>query len=141
MAKPTFVFVPGGFHTPGVYDKVISILEPQGYECIKVALPSISNELATKDISNDVEAIEAAVAGCVDEGKDVVFVAHSYGGVSTCQMPRSLSKTSRVSKDLKGGIIRIVIIAGFLVPEGFQTAPEGSIEAFPHDNFVVDVEV
>lgn len=37
-----------------------------------------------------------------------------------------LDKATALSKALKGGVIRMVFIAAFLVPKGFQHSPKGT---------------
>ena len=127
MGKPTFVLVPGAWHTPAIYDGVIEALVEHGYAAVKVDLPSVEATPPTYDFAEDVGAIIAAVTILVDEGKDVVVVAHSYSGQPVGEIPRELSKKARGDKGLLGGVTRLVFIMAFLVPEGFQAAPRGDI--------------
>lgn len=131
MSKPTFVFVPGAWHSPDAYDGVISRLTTFGFESVKVSLPSVGCDPPTEDFSDDVSAIKEAVTKLIDTEKDVVLVAHSYGGLPCGEMPKELSSSDRASKDLRGGIIRLVLIASFLALEGFQMVPKGSGEGMP----------
>ena len=46
-----------------------------------------------------------------------------------------LDKATALSKGLKGGVIRMVYIVAFLVPEGFQHSPKGT-----RDNVVPEMK-
>ena len=127
MSKPTFVFVPGAWHSPDAYDKVIGGLKAHGYSSVKVKLPSVGGAPATYDFKEDVNTITGAVTGVVEEEKDVIVISHSYSGQPVGEIPRELSKNERESKGLKGGVVRLVFIMAFLVPEGFQAAPRDDI--------------
>lgn len=140
MAKPTFVFVPGAWHSSDAYDKVIDGLESQGYSSVKVTLPSVGGAPATYDFKEDVEVINDAVTKLIDQGKEVVVIAHSYSGQPVGELPKNLSKKERELQGLPGGVIRLVFIMAFLVPEGFQAAPRDDISTM-YWFMTVDLEV
>lgn len=78
-SKISFVFVPGAWHSPEYWGKVIAQIEPEGYKCVAVPLPStLSDPAAT--FGDDVKAVQAAIATETAQGRDVVVVVHSYGG-------------------------------------------------------------
>jgi len=77
--KPTLVLVPGSWHRPETWDKVIAILEKQQYKCVPVALPStLGNTSVT--YGDDVGAVRAVIEAEITQGRDVVLIQHSYGG-------------------------------------------------------------
>ena len=125
MPKPVFLLVPGAWHSSDYYGKVIASLKAHGYEYATVTLPSVG--ASTYDFTEDATAIREGASELVEEGHDVVVVAHSYSGLPTGQLPQSLSKAEREKNDLKGGIIRLVFIVAYMVPEGFQAAPRDDI--------------
>ena len=127
MSKPTFVFVPGAWHLPDAYDSVITGLESYGYSSVKVNLPSVGGAQATYDFKEDVDAILNAVTALVDQSKEVIVIGHSYSGQPVGEIPKELSKTEREKKQLKGGVIRLIFIMAFIVPEGFQAAPRDDV--------------
>ena len=58
--NPTLIFIPGGWHTAAVWDKVIKLMEAQGYKCIGVNLPSCSsNPSAT--FYDDIQAVRSVI--------------------------------------------------------------------------------
>ena len=140
MSKPVFVFVPGAWHTPDVYDPLISHLTSSGYESAKVTLPSVGASPPTYDFTEDVDAVKATINDLIKQEKDIVLVAHSYAGLVVGELPKELGKRDRQSKGLNGGIVRLVFIMAFLVPEGGQLAARGDISTLP-PHIKTDVEV
>lgn len=131
MSKPTIAFVPGAFHSPDTYKSVIHILEAHSYECVGVHLPSVGPSTACEDFSEDVAAIRASVEKLVEEEKEVVIVLHSYSGLPGSEALEGLGKKNRQADGKKGGVIRIVFIMAYLVPEGFQQVAKGDNTKFP----------
>lgn len=78
---PTLVFVPGAWHRAACYDKVAKILrEKHKLKCISVTLPSTTGNPAAT-FKDDLDAARKAISGETSSGRDVVVVAHSYGGI------------------------------------------------------------
>ncbi|KAF2475686.1 alpha/beta-hydrolase [Lindgomyces ingoldianus] len=114
---PTIVFIPGSFCPPFFYDD--SIQKPivsRGYEMHVLQYPSIGykpNSLPT--MADDAAFISAEVAKVADEGKDIVLVAHSYGGIPASESVKGLSKADRKKAGKKGGVVRLAYMTA-LVP-------------------------
>jgi len=83
MSKPTIVFVHGAWHGARFFEKVISLLEPLGYECITVALPSVGSIPPVKSLDGDIEVVRTAVMRALDAGQDVMVNAHSKSSSSS----------------------------------------------------------
>src|ERR1700761_2736068 len=82
MAKPTILFVPGAWHSPVHYEKIMKELEQHGYETEGVALATVDpRDPPNTDADSDVEVISAAVNRILSSGKNVVLVTHSYSGI------------------------------------------------------------
>lgn len=114
--KPVIVLVPGAWHGPEHYGPLIKHLHAAGYETDAVALPSVGGEL--KNWDPDVEAIRASITKAVDANKEVVLVAHSYGGLPSQEACKGLDKATIESQGKKGGIIRLCWLCAFLGDEG-----------------------
>lgn len=127
MSKPTFVCVPGAFHTAEVYSPILEILRNDGYPAIALTLPSVGASPAHPDFLGDVNCIRDCLIRLVSEGKEVVLVAHSYGGIPTCQAPEELSRKEREEKGFPGGVIRLVFIMAYAMPEGFLPTAAGGV--------------
>lgn len=122
---PTLVFVPGSWHKPTCYDKIIKLLEEeQKLKCIRVTLPSTSgNPDAT--FKNDIDATQDAISSETTQGRNVVIIAHSYGGmvgnsaIKGFAKPRdtvatsstSLSTSNQSQTPTKGYVIGLILIA------------------------------
>ncbi|CAG8950319.1 hypothetical protein HYFRA_00006812 [Hymenoscyphus fraxineus] len=126
MFKPTFICVHGAWHTSSCWDEVKSLLEAQGYECICPDLPTTNSNPPKDDFTEDVEMIRSTVEKLVNDGKHVILVTHSYSGVPGGQALKGLDKPSCEKRGIKGGVIRLVYIASFMVPEGFQNSTKGT---------------
>ncbi|EGD95979.1 hypothetical protein TESG_03441 [Trichophyton tonsurans CBS 112818] len=77
---PTLVFIPGAWHKPTCFEKITNILSERNFKCVLVTLPSTqgSPEATFKD---DLDAARTAISDETTQGRDVVVLAHSYGGM------------------------------------------------------------
>ncbi|KAI1209569.1 alpha/beta-hydrolase [Annulohypoxylon truncatum] len=125
MSKPVFVLLHGAWHGPQCWSTLISELNKENYSAIAPALPSSGSSPPTPNWSGDVEIIRKTVSDLVQE-YDVVVVAHSFSGMTAGTALEGLDKQATTSKGLKGGVVRLIYITAFLVPEGFQHSPHGT---------------
>ncbi|KAH6672705.1 Alpha/beta hydrolase fold-1 [Plectosphaerella plurivora] len=116
MAAPTIVFVPGAWHGPEAFDAVRKDLDTRGYPTSAVSLPSVGTNDSSVAIAADTAAVRAELESLVNEGKDVVLVVHSYGGIPGSNAVRGLSKAER--SDAKGSVLMVVYMAAFAIPAG-----------------------
>ncbi|PGH19700.1 hypothetical protein AJ80_03855 [Polytolypa hystricis UAMH7299] len=123
VKKPTIVFVPGAWHTPAGYDKLLPLLHAAGYATTAVDLPSVGASPGVPDFSADVTAIRNTVSGLVELlGRDVVVVSHSYGGVPATEALRGLSKQDQRAQGGKGGVVGLAYVAAILPQVGGSLA-------------------
>ncbi|KIV99839.1 uncharacterized protein PV09_08508 [Verruconis gallopava] len=115
MVKPSFVFVPGAWHRAEIWNKVAFILEAQGYKCLLVTLPT-TNGSNTSSFVDDVHATQDMIRSETSQGRDVVVVVHSYGGV----VGQSAMKGFTVTKD--SGNNTGHVIGQFIIASGFAIA-------------------
>lgn len=79
---------------------------------------------------DDARRITDELVRLVDiQNKNVVIVAHSYGGIVATQAAEArFSKASRDSNGKEGGLIRIIYLAAPLVPVGASlSTPLGGV--------------
>ena len=121
-AKPSIVVVPGSFSPAYLYDNVIAALTANGYEAQTIEMPSVgrkgSSPAAT--MAEDAAHIQSATSKLANEGKDVILVTHSYGGVPGTESVKGIRKAERENEGMKGGVIRIVYLTSLIVPVGFS---------------------
>ncbi|KAK4200390.1 putative esterase [Triangularia verruculosa] len=125
MAKPVFVLLHGAWHSPSCWSRVILELDKAGYRAVAPALPSSGSIPPTPDWSEDVKTIRQTVSELVEED-DVVVVTHSFSGMTGGTALEGLDKETCTSNRMKGGVVRLIYITAFIVPEGFQHSPEGT---------------
>jgi pimeloyl-ACP methyl ester carboxylesterase len=128
MSKPIFVLLHGAWHTPRCWDRLVRELAKAGYESVAPALPSSGSVPPNPDWCADVDVIRKTVLDLIDKERDVVVVMHSFSGMTGGTALDGLDKESRISKDLKGGVSRLIYVVAFIVPEGFQHSSRGTRE-------------
>lgn len=128
--KPGIVLVTGAWHVPEHFAVLQHALEARGYETYAPRLPTLgSTSLTWKD---DAAAIQQAVVKRMDEGKEFIIAAHSYGGVPGCAATKGYTVHDRSKAGKKGGFRAVLFIAAFAIPEpglDLLTAFGGT---FPH---------
>lgn len=120
QAQPVFVLAPGAWHTPDCYQNVQDRLHAQGWETRAVAYPSVGAEPPTKGAFDDAAAVRAEVQALVDQGRQVIVVGHSYGGLVISEASKDLGYKQRQAEGKAGGIILLVYLTAFVVPKGLS---------------------
>ena len=118
MAKPVFIFVHGAWHTKEFFDPVIALLEPLGYKCVALSMPSVGSYPPVQSLDEDIATVRSAVLTELELGNDVVMNAHSWGGIPTTSALDGLSKAERAREGKKGGVVKITLVAAWLRPKG-----------------------
>ncbi|KAK2024225.1 alpha/beta-hydrolase [Colletotrichum zoysiae] len=113
---PTILFVPGAWHKPWVFDLVRDDLAGRGYPTAAVALPSVGSTDVNAGLGQDANAVRAELQGLVDAGREVVVVAHSYGGIPVANAVEGLNYKDRVAQKKIGGVLMIIHMASFAIP-------------------------
>ncbi|KAJ5893449.1 hypothetical protein N7495_005140 [Penicillium taxi] len=118
MSNPVIVIVPGAWHRPKHYQHVIDGLEKVNYEAVGVTLPSVDSIPPHPSWDQDAQEIRDVILGYLNTGKDVITVAHSFGGVSMSEAVQGLGKDDRERQGLKGAVLRLVYICAMILPAG-----------------------
>ena len=127
MSKPTFVLVPGAWHKPDIYSKVAGFLMKHGYPSLRPPLPSAGAMPPNMSFDEDVNGIRECLTKLViEEEREVILVVHSYTGMPGAEAPKGSGKKERQEKGLKGGVVRLVFIMAYAMPEGFQPTAGGA---------------
>jgi pimeloyl-ACP methyl ester carboxylesterase len=134
LSKAAFVLVHGGWHNHSTWDKVVPMLEAQGFAPLTLDLPGAGvNAIAPKSLrlrpfdltafaterspvagvtqSERTQAVVALVreAASLGNGK-VVLVGHSAGGLTI----------SAVAEQVPDLLLAVVYVSGFMLPNGMQ---------------------
>ena len=126
--KPTILLVHGGWHLPVHYRPALDVLELAGYLIEAPALPSCVDGKSTPE--DDAQLIARRASELVDAGKEVVAIAHSYGGMVASEALSGLGVREREEKGLAGGVKRIIYTAAFVPLPGTsieKTSPTDSV--------------
>lgn len=121
-SKITFVIVPGAWHPASLYDEFTSRLRDAGYGAVVATYPSCGSpnpQTATCEQDTDVLR-QQCISLIEDGGKELLLVCHSYGGIPGGGAAFGLSKKDRLQEGKEGGVIGLVYMSAFVVPEGIS---------------------
>jgi hypothetical protein len=115
--KPVIFVVPGAFHRPIHYRKIIDLLRVEGYEVISIDLVVCGEEVDPEtSFFDDGAAVRKILTPLLDQGRKALIVSHSYGSMPTSVIVESLTLAERAEQGLQGGIIGVISLAGFAFP-------------------------
>ncbi|ETS76281.1 hypothetical protein PFICI_11668 [Pestalotiopsis fici W106-1] len=123
---PTVLFVHGSWHTPLHFAKIREIFEDAGYPTSCPRQPTVG---ASPPIGllEDAQCIRDEVQRLVNEDKDVIVIAHSYGGVVTTQAVEVVfSKKKRLENGQRSGVLSLVYMCAFML--SMDTSLAGTFE-------------
>ncbi|KAL8791948.1 MAG: hypothetical protein Q9195_005437 [Heterodermia aff. obscurata] len=118
--KPTILIVPGAWHPPSAYSELATHLESAGFPTLTLQLPSLNSPTATAATCGaDTDSVREKLIALIEpDGKDVLVIAHSYGGIPAGGASRGLSKTTRSQAGARGGVIGLLYMCAHVVPGG-----------------------
>ncbi|XXG96608.1 RNA helicase [Hypoxylon texense] len=137
MPKPTILFIPGSFTPPEFYDNVINAVAAKGYEIKALHYPSIGLKTGPREgepptMYDDATFIATEVASLADEGKDVMLVAHSYGGMPATESTKGMTRNERQKQGKPGGIVRFAYMTVLLPTIGCSA--KDTLAELPDEN-------
>lgn len=118
--QPIFVLAPGAWHTPDCFQIVQDKLHARGYETRAVAYPSVGAEPPTKGLFDDAAAVRAEIEVLAEQGRQVIVVVHSYGGLVGAEAVQGLGLKQRQAAGKKGGVSLLVYLSAFVTPKGMS---------------------
>ncbi|KAK7707496.1 hypothetical protein SLS64_007015 [Diaporthe eres] len=118
IAKPDIVIVPGAWQIEPSWTLFRGYLEKAGYNVSQVTLPSVGVSLTGLD--TDVSATQAVIDPLLEEGKEVVVLCHSMGGLVAANSVESRDIASRSVGGLEGGVVQLIYLAAFITPAGYS---------------------
>ncbi|KAF7181447.1 hypothetical protein CNMCM7691_000665 [Aspergillus felis] len=108
-SRPTLIFVPGSWHRPTCYNPIIKLLEPK-LRCIAVSLPSTAYD-PEATFKDDLDAAQDAIFAETGNGRNVVVIAHSYGGIVGNSAIKGFTKPKDADDSRSGYVIGLILIA------------------------------
>ena len=116
--KPTIVFAPGAWHTPDCFDPARDVLAARGWSVEAINYPSVGAEPPTVGLAEDAKVVRETLQRLADEGKSIVLVVHSYGGLVGANAVEGLGYKRRAQQGKTGGVIMFVYLSAFVTPLG-----------------------
>ncbi|KAL2860652.1 Alpha/beta hydrolase fold-1 [Aspergillus pseudodeflectus] len=118
-SKPTVVFSIGAWLKPDTFDVIRAKLTERGIPSEAPAHPSIGAEPPNKTLADDVASLRSVLTRLIEkEGKDIVLVGHSYGGVVASSAAEGFAKADRKAAGQEGGVALVVYMAAFALDKG-----------------------
>jgi len=119
------ILVPGAWMHPSTYETFLTILHNDGSPTSYASYPSLN---PVDPLKADVVADSASICKRVmlplieQQGKEVVVVMYSYGGMPGSVASAGLGKIQRAHQEKKGEVVGLVFISGFVLQEGASVA-------------------
>lgn len=135
--QPVFVFAPGAWHTPDCFEIVQGKLDKQGYTTSAVAYPSVDAEPPTRGLFDDAAALRRDILVQTTQGKQVIVVVHSYGGLVGAEAVKGLGYKQRKAEGKTGGVTLLVYLSAFVTPKGMSILKMLGGQPLPWMNFQV----
>lgn len=121
-SRASIILVPGLYHEPIVYNRVVDVLRKFHYKRIfPIDLPSVGS---MKGRADDVTTVRSILTKELDEGRDVILVGNSYGGTVISDAVEGLQKHSSITPRSptiagriprpRGKILALIYLSGFL---------------------------
>ena len=128
--RPAVLLIPGSFSKISGYTVVIEHLQHYGYEVVYADIPSIGRRdpAPPATMADDAECVNALATELAAQGKDIVLVTHSYGGVVGSECTKNVSKKERQAAGKPGGIIQLLYMTSIVPRFG-----ESMMAAMPGD--------
>ena len=121
MSKPTILLIFGAWF----YDNFLALLQERSFPTAYSSYPSLNaaDPVSTDAISDTNYILNRSLLPLVEnEAKDIVILMHSYGGVPGSGAAKGLSKGQRKGQSKKGGVVGLIYISGFVLPDGASVA-------------------
>ncbi|KAI6550265.1 hypothetical protein MCOR03_009559, partial [Pyricularia oryzae] len=132
--SPTLVIVTGSFAPASLYTEFVAVLKKHGVDTVVLSSPSVGRREGKPAASmmEDADEIVRAVSELLDAGKEVVLLAHSYGGIPAAQSMERLSVKQRTAAGKKGGVAKMVYLTAIALPLGGSNMDSFNPESASH---------
>ena len=118
-SKPTILLIPGGWHPASSYSSIASRLSSLCYPIVILQNPSLNS--SSRGLADDVSCVRSALQTLIDaEGKDVIVISHSYGGLPAIVGMTGYGKCNQSGSREKGGVVGTLFMAASIVPAGIS---------------------
>lgn len=119
---PSLLLVPGSAVPASFYDNFISVIQSLGLSAKAVSHVTVGRRAPGEPLAHmydDAAAVAAEARKLADEGKHVVLLGHSYGGMVISQCTKGLSVREREAEGKAGGVVRLIYLTAIVPKLGF----------------------
>ena len=114
-SKPVILLLHGAWHLPDHYAGLVHLLESEGYTVSCPRMPSCNDASPpNKTLDDDVSCARQAALGFLEQGKDVVALMHSYGGVVGTNALANLHQGQKVEGRETGRVKALIYMTAFI---------------------------
>jgi len=129
--QSVIVFVHGAWFWHRPHKTWLNIIKAKGFKVYAPRLVSPGLLTHPDPTAEDVKMIAELVNKLADEGKEIICICHSYGGVVASEAMVGLSLEARKARGLQGGVKRMIYIASFLLTPGVCLEDLAPIDLIP----------
>lgn len=128
MSKPYILLSTGSFAPPAFYDPLAEEVRSHGYDFKALHLRSVGlgagqgREGPPPTMYDDAALIAGEIEALADAGREVILMAHSYGGIPATESTKGLSVRERQKQGKKGGLVRLAYNTVLLTTPGKAAA-------------------
>lgn len=130
-SKPTVLIVSGAAHTPKHFQPLMNLLEYSGYAVHNPRLPSNAVLPPAESHYRDIDVVRGIAEQLVQEGKRIIVLMHSYGGVVGTNGLAGLALEERARKGLDGGIEWLAYMTAMIPAKGEKFDGRHTVEGAP----------
>ncbi|KAI1826493.1 Alpha/Beta hydrolase protein [Xylaria intraflava] len=114
---PLIVLVPGAFATPACFDKLVAHLGE--FQTYPAAYPSCNPaDPFNATCMSDITAMRRILLSLLDQKRDVVILAHSYGGIVAGSAAKGLDQDTRSAQGYSNAVVGLIYVSGNISLEG-----------------------
>ncbi|KAK4508252.1 hypothetical protein PRZ48_001990 [Zasmidium cellare] len=111
--RPTIIIAHDAFHTPAHFDRLQQDLAGAGFRVVIPQLPSSSSAAQSATLEDDVNTLVFYGNAEIENGNNVVLVAHGYGSIPGSAAAERLNQHS-LDRPRTGSVTRLILIAGVI---------------------------
>ncbi|KAH9885568.1 hypothetical protein F4778DRAFT_507479 [Xylariomycetidae sp. FL2044] len=113
-------------HPPLLYSPLKRALEARGYEVLIPRLATLGSDKSDIHWNADVSKLMDTATPLFEEGREVVLMGHSYGGIPSCIATKGNTVSDRRAMGKTGGFSQIIFLCAFALPARGMSVLSGS---------------
>ncbi|KAK3671940.1 hypothetical protein LTR78_008115 [Recurvomyces mirabilis] len=119
---PVLFLVPGAATYPAFYDDFKRHVSSKGLVFHTVQLRTVEARTPAATLADDVELVRSHLADLCEQDRDIILMAHSFGGMPMTEGAKGFAKVDRQRLGHKGGIVHLIYITSIAAEVGESMA-------------------